>query len=318
VEAVAWIFQLKTIGALLFAQLALLAHPRRPLIGAVCFAAALLFKAAALFALPVAVAFTWLGREPGDPWRARGRWLLAWLGLALLYVGPQFFAFERVGSPLGVGPEGWERLRTAVAIGGRYLAMAATSYGVSAFHQPAAAASWLDPWWLAGLALGGMLAARMGLALARRREEAAWWLWAAAAWAPVSQVFPFLYPMGDRYLYPILPGLLGGILFACRQPAGRLAERLAGRFGQAGGPRTPARIAALGVLALAILFGIRSHERAAVWRSETTLTIDSVLHYPDGIAANLLRAAEAARIASCSWRSPRTSPAYATTRPSRR
>ena len=192
---------------------------------------------------------------------------------------------------MGVGPDGWERLRTPVAIGARYLAMAATSYGTSTFQEPAPAASWLDPWWLAGLALGGILAARIGWALARRREEAAWWLWAAAAWAPVSQIFPFLYPMADRYLYTILPGLLGGVLFACRDPAGRLARR----FGQAGGSRTPARIAALGVLALAILFGLRSHERAAVWRSDATLTFDTILHTPDGISANMLRAAQAGR-----------------------
>ena len=46
--------------------------------------------------------------------------------------------------------------------------------------------------------------------LRARKPEAAWWIGAAAAWAPVSQVFPFLNPIADRYLYFMLPGLIGG------------------------------------------------------------------------------------------------------------
>ena len=177
VEAVAWIFQLKTIGALALATGALLAHPRRPWLGTLLFALALLTKASALFALPVAAVFAWIARDPQDGWRVHWRWLVLWVLVFVLYSWPQFFAFERVGQASGLDPDAWGQLRMVAAIGARYLAMAATSYGTAAFHEPARALSWLDPWWITGLVAGALLAVRCLLVLARRREEAAWWIW---------------------------------------------------------------------------------------------------------------------------------------------
>ena len=63
--------------------------------------------------------------------------------------------------------------------------------------------------------------------LARRELEAAFWVAAAASFAPVSQVFPFLNPVADRYLYCILPGLIGGALCWGRERALRRAPRAA-------------------------------------------------------------------------------------------
>jgi hypothetical protein len=199
VEAVAWIFQLKTIAALALATGALLAQPRRPWLGTLLFALALLTKAAALFALPVAAVFAWIARDPHDGFRAHWRWLGLWALVLVLYASPQFFAFERLGQVDGLGSDGWAGLRTLAAIGARYLAMAATSYGTAAFHEPPRALSWLDPWWLAGLAAGALLAVRCS----SRRFAAArsGLVGVAAACAPISQIFPFLYPMADRYLY---------------------------------------------------------------------------------------------------------------------
>jgi hypothetical protein len=176
------------------------------------------------------------------------------------------------------------------AIGARYLVMAATSYGVAAFHEPARALSWLDPWWLAGLAAGALLAARSILALVRRREEAAWWVWAAASYAPISQVFPFLYPMADRYLYTILPGLLGAVMLVAREVWSRLEPR---PRGLAAVP--PAWIAVAAAAALLIVFAPRSHDRARVWRSTAAVELDGIRHYPDGISANMFRSAQAAQ-----------------------
>jgi len=293
VEAVAWIFQLKTIGALALATAALLAHPRRPWLGALLFALALTAKASALFALPVAVVFAWIARDPRDGWRLHWRWLGLW-GLAFaLYSWPQFFAFERVGQASGLDPDAWAQMRMVAAIGARYLAMAATSYGTAPFHEPARLLSWLDPWWLVGLAAGLLLAARLLLALARRREEAAWWVWAAAAYAPISQVFPFLYPMADRYLYMILPGLLGAAMLIARELWTRLEPRLGARPG-ALAKVSPAWIAIAGVVVITLVFGLRSHERSRVWRSTATLERDTIRHYPDGISANMYRSAQAA------------------------
>jgi hypothetical protein len=173
-----------------------------------------------------------------------------------------------------------------VAIAMRYLAMAATSWGVSAFHELESVASPLDPWFLAGLfALAG-LGWRLAIVLRRRSQEAVYWLWALAAFAPVSQVFPFLYPMADRYLYFMLPGLIGGALFAAlelwqRLPAAR---------------RRPAELtgAVLGI-ALAVFFAARSVARAAIWRSAESVVADAAAHYPEGVSANLLRARRAAQ-----------------------
>ncbi len=70
--------------------------------------------------------------------------------------------------------------------------------------------SWLDPAWLAGVVMGIGVAVRSVVVLRRGSPEVAFWVWAVASFLPISQLFPFLYPMADRYLYFILPGLMGG------------------------------------------------------------------------------------------------------------
>jgi hypothetical protein len=102
----------------------------------------------------------------------------------------------------------------------------------------------------------------------------------------VSQALPFLYPLADRYLYSILPGLIGAGLVATRAPLARLARA----------PHSaPSRAALLAAVALLALFGWRSFERAGIWRSDLTLARDAAAHYPNGIPAQLLRAQNAAR-----------------------
>jgi hypothetical protein len=86
--------------------------------------------------------------------------------------------------------------------------------------------------------------------------------------------------MADRYLYFILPGLVGAALLAGAEAAERW--------------RVPPRVAlALGAAACLAL-ALRAHERAAVWRSGARLLADAERHYPDGRVANLLRAKRAA------------------------
>jgi hypothetical protein len=175
-------------------------------------------------------------------------------------------------------------VRTMAAIGARYLVMAATSAGVSAFHEPPPALSPFDPWWLAALAAAALLGARLVVVLRRRRIEAAFWVWAAVSFAPVSQIFPFLYPMADRYLYFILPGLLGGALLAGNERLARLPQ-----------PRrtAAARAALAGAAVLAAVFAMRATERAGVWRSNAALLADAAAHYPDGKVGSVLAARRA-------------------------
>ncbi len=127
VEAVAWISQLKTTGALAFAFLALLALRGRPLASVPLFALALLTKFAAAFALPMGAALAFALR--GDAVGAR-RWrsLAAWAVVLALVSIPQLASFAHVGEV--VVPEfddPWVHLRTMAAVGARYLVMAPTA-----------------------------------------------------------------------------------------------------------------------------------------------------------------------------------------------
>lgn len=293
VEAVAWISQLKSTGALAFSLLGLLLFDRRPALGAVCFGLGLLTKASAAFALPTAAAFVWVrGRTAADP--PRWRWIGVWCAIFGLYALPQFASFQHIG---GVEVEAFEdpmtHLRTVAATGARYLAMAASSFGVSAFAEPRPVESWWNGYWLAALVVGAALAWRTFWALGKRREEAAWWIAAAAAFVPVSQVFPFLIPMADRYLYFILPGLIGGTIFF----GDALLQRVATLWPIAEGQIREVALRRglmLVVGAVAVMFAHDSHERAALWQNETSLLADAALHYPDGGTAHYLRARRAA------------------------
>jgi hypothetical protein len=284
VEAVAWISQLKTNGALAFSLAALLALQRRPAVAAALFALGLLTKASALFALPAAAAFVWLRGAEASGERT-WRWLGLWLILFGLYAIPQLGFFGATGAvevPAYENP--WVHLRSIASVGSRYLLMAATSYGVSAFQEPEPVVSLLDPWWLAALPAGAFLVWRTWAAFRRRSEEAAYWVAAAAAFAPVSQLFPFLIPVADRYLYFMLPGLIGGTLFLFVELRDRLT---AGAWVSRG--------AALIAVGMALFFAWNSAARAKLWTNETLLYLDAARHYPDGGTAALLSARRSAQ-----------------------
>lgn len=286
VEAVAWISQLKSPVALLLSVAALFAHPRRPLLAVLLFALALLAKPSALFALPVAAVMTWL-----DPESSRRHW--AWLGVWALVLAA--FTAVEVGiylrarvdlPPLYEDP--WVQLRTSAAIGLRYLAMATTGYGLSTFHEPPPVQSWLDPWWLGSLGALGLLVWRILVDLRARRTEVLFWTWAAASFAPVSGILSLPFPMADRYLYFILPGLIGVVLLG----AGRLAARLEipAPMHRIAGPAV-----ALLVGALSVAYGAQAHERAGVWINGYWMMADAERHYPHGMSAKTRQATRAAR-----------------------
>jgi len=281
VETVAWIFQIKTILALALSTAALLAFPRRRALACLLYVAALLMKFSAAAALVFVALQLWTRGS-----RDRRDW--GWLGVCCLSTAlcaiPEFLAFQDLGNAqvLSPYPDEGVHVRSIVAYAARYIAMAATGIGVSTFHEPSQAVSWLDPWFLLGVALLGVLAARFALTCWRRSEEAVWWGWAIGGYAPVSQVFPFLYPMGDRYLYFVLPGLLGGAFFWARDAWG---DR-----------RLPApRLAAAALALLLLSLAWTSHGRADVWRSELTTGLDAARHYPEGRAAIYIGARRAAQ-----------------------
>ncbi len=284
VEAVAWISQLKTSSCLVLALGALLAHPRRPLWGTLLFGLAILAKPLAAFALPVAAARAWVRREPG------ARWLWAWAAAFAVLAVVEIRAFRdygMAGAALHPDPTVWGR--TIVALAARYLAMAVTSLGVSSFHELPRVLSWTQPWFLAGLGALAMLTVRTVFTLRARREEAVFWIWAAVSFGPVCQIFPFEFSMADRYLYLILPGLIGASALALQDPLGRLVAR----------SRLDARVwrvawIGAGVLVLAG-FSVRSNDRAALWRSAALVGADSVRNYPQGRIASLNAARMAAR-----------------------
>jgi hypothetical protein len=283
VETVGMVFQVKTLLSTALALASILLLARHPGLACLLFALALLTKISAAFVLPVAALLCWVRQGDEVVEAPRPIWLLAFLAVLVLVGIPEMSAFQRVGS-LGISPvEGpAEQARWMVALATRYLRMAVSGLGVSAFHQPTPPRSWLDPWWLSGLLLLAVLSWRWIAVLRRRDEEAVYWLLAVAAYAPVSQVFAFLFPMADRYLYAPLIGLLGGGLLAAREGWLRFSAWRASRGARASGD--PVWAGAL-LVAVALSFGYRAHQRAPVVATNRALSQESTRNYPKGVPA---------------------------------
>jgi len=296
VETVAWIFQLKTIVALAFGLAAIMLHERHPAWGTLLFTLAILTKITAVFALPVALVEAWGRQLRGQGGAARWGWLAFWAAIMLLVMVPEKAAFDRQADVrIVISPDHLVHARTVVAIAMRYLWMALTARNVATFQEPPPAVSWLDPWWVSGVAVLVILGWRTLATLRRGDPEAAYWTFAAAAFAPVSQIFPFIFPMGDRYLYTILPGLIGGVLLAGRALWNAARLRWIDRLGE------PASVTALlqqaAVVAAVVWIGIfawQSQQRSAVFVDMRAMMIDSALSFPDGMQANLLKGHQAA------------------------
>jgi hypothetical protein len=281
VETAAWISQLKTLLAFALGFGALLALPRRPLAATLLFALALLAKPSASAVLAAAIVFE-LQRRPGEPRRAA--WLIGWGALLLLYALPEFLAFRSTGEfRQELAP--WPRALQAVAIAGRYLVLAVAGVGASTLHQPLPPDSALDPWFWLGLATLLGFGAVSLLALLRGHPAAGWLGLAAAAYLPVAQIFPFRYPMADRYLYFVLPGLLGAALVTLA-PRLLAAHHGAGVRSLARAPRALLAFTAAALVASAA-FGAQFHRRAAVWASPEGFEVDAAIHYPEGIPGQI-------------------------------
>jgi len=282
VEAVAWISQLKSSSALALSIGTLLVFPRHRTLGTILFVLALLAKPTAAFLLPVAILLAWT-EEDAVPWRWFGLWaaIFAFFAVAEFAVHQRSGAVEAVlyDTPLVL-------IQTIFGLAMRYLVMAATSFGVSAFHEPDPIRSALDPWWIFGVLSLSLLGWRMAVVWRRRNIEVAYWAWAAVSFAPISQIFPFLFPMADRYLYFILPGLLGGALLAGAEALQRIPSDDGRR-----------RVATVGIalgIGVCIAFAVHSHTRAGIWRFTATLQADAAQNYPNGVSASLIRAKQAA------------------------
>jgi len=287
-EAVAWISQLKTDAALAFALGAVLSQRRHPGLALALFALGLLTKASAMAALPMAAALSWSRRDKGRQWV----WLAGWVVVAGLYAIPELGAQIAIDS--SPYPNPWVQILSIFSFWARYLVMAATSYGVSAFQEPQPVDSILDLWWIGGFLAAALLAWRTIATLRARSAEAAYWIFAAASFGPISQILPFMHPMADRYLYFILPGLIGGCLLAAIEFRGRWCEAISNRETRIRWRSIATRGVALGTALVIIAFGIRSHARAGLWREELLLLQSAALRYPDGANASYYRALLAA------------------------
>jgi len=299
VEAVAWISQLKTSSAMILMLLALFSHPRRPLLGALLFALALLAKPTAAVGLFVLIGFEWLRTrrtEAGSaelqpsPWR--WGWIAVWAVILLLFAVAEFAAFSQTAGRAGPLYEDLGvRYRSVFANALRYLVLASTSRGLSTFQEPAPAESFLDPWFLGSLVVLALLGWRTLVVLRRRSVEAVFWLWSVVSFAPVCGVIPLPYPMADRYLYYMLPGLIGGLLFAGPE----LVSRVAGALGRGVEPKLWLGLK-LATALLILVFAMRSFDRAYVWRAPFFVMADAEKNYPQGTAAKTRQATRAALV----------------------
>jgi hypothetical protein len=292
VEVVAWMSQLKTSMALAACMGAVLALGRFPKLATTLFVLGLLSKASAATALPWAAALCWARGGPRRDWV----WLGIWLLLLALFAVPELAAHRSGG---GVEVAAFSDLRVHVqtigAIGARYLVMAATSLGISAFHEPDPVLSSTDPWWIVGVVAGLLFAWRTASTLRSRSEEGAYWIAAGVSYLPISQVSPFLHPMADRYLYFILPGLIGGTLLAAQAVRSRwLAAPAVSSTRRATVARFATRAAIASSLVVVLGFSLRSHARAPLWQQEIWLIRDSAVHFPQGGTASYWRAVVAA------------------------
>jgi len=297
VEAVAWISQLKTTSAMVLCLGAWLLHPRRPRLALALFALALLAKptaAVAVFALAVHGAMLELRSRRGAPTGAPGwqwRFVAGWAVVLALFAVAELTAFgQTAGQAPAIYPDLAVRLRSVCAIALRYAVMGATGLGLSTFHETPPAASWLDPWWLGSLVLLASLAWRTVATLRAGDVEAVYWVWAAVSFAPICGVIPLPFPMADRYLYFLLPGLLGGVLHLAVGSWRRLQERRDEPL-----PDALPLVAGVAVLVACLGFAFRAHDRAAVWRTPATMMADAERNYPDGAVAKTRQASRAAR-----------------------
>jgi hypothetical protein len=283
VEAVAWIFQLKTQLCLLLGIAALLLHERHPALALAAFGLALLAKISALFALPVALVAAWTRSGPCRT-LPRWGWLAGWAAVLAAVAVPEFLAFRSGGEFLARSSlSAPDRLQVILAIASRYAVLTATSWGASTSHQPDPPESWLDPWLLGGAVFLVLCGWRAIASLRARSPEAMYWALAAASYLPISQIWSFKFAMADRYLYTILPGLLGVLLVWSRPLAEDLSRRGSTRL-------TVGVLLALGILLIG--FGVHTRERAWVWTSGPMVVRDAARHYPDGVQAELLRVSE--------------------------
>ena len=83
-------------------------------------------------------------------------------------------------------------------------------------------------------------------------------------------------------------------MLLAREAWTRLEPRLRPQL-SALGSISPGWVGIAAAVALVLVFGLRSHERARVWRSTATVELDAIRHYPDGISANMHRSAQAAQ-----------------------
>jgi len=280
VEAVAWISQLKTTSAMALMLIALALQPRRSLAALGCFSLALLAKPTAAVALPVAFLLQvqrLRASQPGDgavEWFADRnlRWLVSWAGVFVVFAVVEFSAFfETAGSTQPVYSELDVRLRTIFAVALRYLAMSLTGTGLAVFHDPPGVISWLDPWFIGGVGWVGFVVWRCAVSWKARTLEIACWAFTVVSFVPISGGIPLPHAIADRYLYFMLPGLLGALGLAA---SAHWADRV---------PKAVAIASAIAILVL----GVLANRQTTLWQSAEKLLSHSEARYPDGKVAVL-------------------------------
>lgn len=274
VENIAWIAERKTLVSAFFLLASVLFYLRyrsvdSPRISAyigaiICFVLAV-FAKATVVGLPLVLGFYELLMRDKDDRRYRP--LIAFLGVsvigALVTLGVTVekdvvASGQEISAAMLFGAV----YPTMLVVWWEYIRLLLFPVGLSAYYVPLIRGI-LDPFVL--LALLAWIAVLDRVFFRASREVRFWFLWAAILFAPTSGLLPWVVYYADRYMY--LPAI--GLYVIAGMGLGWLFRKLAQNRPTLAG--NGERLALVGMVLAALVYGGLAFQRSAVWASELAL-----------------------------------------------
>jgi hypothetical protein len=290
VENIAWIAERKTLVSAFFVLASLLFYMRyrapgrggrgNYIVSVALFLFAVFAKGTVIGMPMVLVCYEGLLREKDE---RRFRPLIPYFVFSLLAAGATLWATLST-KVVGGGPDMTVQFLfglvypTMLPIWWEYIRLLIFPVGLSAFYIPTGRGSFLDPVVLAAIA--GWIVVLERIFSRASRQVKFWFLWAAIFFAPTSGLIPWVVYYADRYMY--LPGI--GFYVMAGMGVAWVYRRLASRWPKLAGTGDGtgvARIAGIGMAAVAFVYGSLAYQRSAVWETELALWQDTTVRSPE-------------------------------------